>query len=281
MPFFVLISGYFTSKGKESAKFWNSNLNLFLLFLIFSAVSALVNVFVYDKAPFMNFFTPPFALWYLQCMIYWKIIIYYVPDKVLKSTWFIALSFAFSVVPVLVDVNYFSFARCLAFFPFFLLGWICRENHFENTLDNSASKWKWILLTGAFGCCMVAAFLPENLYWAHLPFGASVPKTVLYKVLSWPLALMIPAGIYILMPKGKGIEEGKYTLFYYLFHTILLFPVFDLIVGRLPKNYAVTFIVLVCIVGIIFLLRKVPFLERMMGIGKNIFGKKGENPISI
>lgn len=278
MPFFVLLSGYFTSKGKEPRKFWNSNLNLFLLFLIFSAVSALVNVFVYDKAPFTNFYTPPFALWYLLCMIYWRVAVYYIPEKVLKSPWFIALSFALSVVPVLIDVNYFSFARCLAFFPYFLLGWICRENHFEKTLDNASSKWKWILLAGTFVCCIIAVFLPEDLFWARLPFGASVPKTVLYKVLSWPIALMIPVGVYILMPKNKGIDEGRYTLFYYLFHTILLFPVFDLIVKHLPKNYVVTVIVLVLIVGIIFLLRKIPFLDKMMGIGKNGFGKKMENP---
>lgn len=278
MPFFVLLSGYFTSKGKEPRKFWNSNLNLFLLFLIFSAVSALVNVFVYDKAPFTNFYTPSFALWYLLCMIYWRVAVYCIPEKVLKSPWFVASSFALTFIPVLLNVNYFSFARCISFFPFFLIGWICRESHFETTLDNASRRLKVILLCGAFVSCIMAIFLPEDIYWGHLPIGESVPETLLYKVVSWVIALLIPTGIYILMPKNKGIDEGRYTLFYYLFHTILLFPVFDLIVKHLPKNYVVTVIVLVLIVGIIFLLRKIPFLDKMMGIGKNGFGKKMEKP---
>ncbi len=133
MPLFVFMSGYFTKKN--DSKYYNTLLNLFILYVIFSLVSWGVNIIIYHKPAFVSIFSTPFALWYLLCLIYWKTIITFVPESVLKNWLFISLALGMSVLPLFVKLEYFSLARCLSFFPFFLLGWIAREDKWIEILN--------------------------------------------------------------------------------------------------------------------------------------------------
>ena len=83
IPLFVFLSGYFTKK--HDAKLGRSLLNLFLLYVIFSLISWGVNIIVYHKPAFTSIFRTPFALWYILCLIYWKTILHFTSEAVLKS----------------------------------------------------------------------------------------------------------------------------------------------------------------------------------------------------
>lgn len=273
IPLFVLLSGYFTKKHDE--KLGRSLLNLFLLYVIFSLISWGVNIFVYHKPAFTSIFRTPFALWYVLCLIYWKIILHYTSEKVLKSWWFFIVVWGASVLPLFFMLDYFSLARCLSFFPYFLLGWLAREYHWIEKLDKIPPStcqhvgYLMIVLALSVVCSYLATRVPTSFFWGLNPIKYPSSIIICCKALTWGLAIVNSLTVYLLMPKKNGLKEGQYTLFYYLYHTVLLFPVFDLIVKHLPNNFVMSIVVLGCIILSLFLLRKISFLNKLLIIGKD------------
>ncbi len=268
MPLFILMSGYFTSKNKDTQKFWRSNLNLALLFVIFSAITSCVNVFVYHRPAFRSIFIPHFALWYILCMIYWRLIIHYTPEKVLKSPWFMIGALSVSVLPNIFPLNYCAFSRCLTFFPYFLLGWLCRQYQWIDKLNNLKLGHRNTIIIGSIICCIIAIKIPSGIFWGNTPLDLPLIKILVFKLIACVIALINALTVYIVMPKTKGIKEGQYTLFYYLFHTILLYPCLDMIMRYAPHNMITSVVALACIMIILYLLRKVPILNKLINIGK-------------
>ena len=268
MPLFVFVSGYFTKKNDEMSKFWKINYNFLLLFFIFSIIAACVNVGIYHKPPFKSVFVPHFALWYLLCMVYWRITVRFISNEFIQSRWFVLITFAISILPSLVYLNYFSIARFFCFFPYFLLGYLCNKYSFLLRLDNLSTTKKITVVACGILSCLVAVKIPSGIYWGHEPLTYPVVKIIAFKFIAWSVALINFATIYIIMPKTKGVKEGRYTLFYYLFHTVLLFPVFDIVAKHIPNNIYTTVAILICIVAILYLLRRVKILTKLINIGK-------------
>ena len=273
MPLFVFLSGYFTKK--HDPKFNQTVLNLFLLYVVFCLLSWSVNICVYHKPAFSSIYRTPFALWYLLCLVYWKTIIHFTSESILKGFWFFLIALIVSVLPLFLMLDFFSISRCLSFFPFFLLGWLAKENNWINKFDGFLNESRRnrvnCIIVGcllSLVCCIIAILIPVDIYWGLNPVKYPFFLVLVYKVLSWIIAVVISATIYLLMPKQRGLEEGKHTLFYYLFHTILLFPIFDLLVDYLPYTVFTTFAVLGCVLLSLFLLRKVRFLNALLTIGK-------------
>lgn len=267
MPAFIMLTGYFSSKRTESTKFWKSILNLGALYVVFSVINMLVNVFVYKQPPLASVFIPPFALWYILCMIYWRILLRYIPERVLKSWIFFVVVMCVSIIPCFVLLNYFSIARTIAFFPYFLLGWLCKENQWIDKLNDIHPYLKILIVLCCIPLCYLAADMPRDIFWGCYPLGFSI-QTLGYKVLAWIIALTMAVSIYIVMPKTKAIKEGQYTLFYYLFHTILIYPIFDYLMSITTKSFAMSFVALAGILISLYLLRKIPILNKMLTIFK-------------
>ncbi len=114
----------------------------------------------------------------------------------------------------------------------------------------------------------MAIKIPTGIYWGLNPVDDKFIVVLGCKVLSWIIAIANSIAVYVLMPKTKGVSEGRYTLFYYLFHTILLFPVFDLLVKYIPNTFFSSLVVLLCVVLSLFLLRRIKFLNDLLNIGK-------------
>lgn len=275
MPLFVFMSGYFTKK--YDIKYGRTLWNLFLLYAFFCLISWAVNILVYQKPAFTSIFRTPFALWYILCLIYWKTIIHFTPEFILRSRWFIITSIGASILPILIFLDYFSLARCLSFFPFFLLGWLAQENDwikkltppsiFAYHLKYLQCDRNFIIVMSVF-CCFIAIIIPTGVYWGLKPVDNSIIVIIGGKLLSIVIAAVNSLIVYLLMPQNRGIEEGQYTLFYYLYHTVLLFPIFDLIVKHIPNTYVMTIVVLFSVVFLLFLLRKIRILNKLLLIGK-------------
>ena len=227
-----------------------------------------INVVVYRKPPLDSGFIPPFALWYILSLIYWRIMLYYLPERLLKSWLFFVLAMCVSILPCIVGLNYFSIARTISFFPYFLLGWLCKEYRWNAKLNNLHWSHKIEIVLLCVPLCYLATKMPSDIFLGCYPVGCTVFQVVLYKVLSWVIAFTVSITIYILMPQNKSIKEGQYTLFYYLFHTIMLFPIFDIIMGITKKSFVMSFVALIGILFCLYMLRKIPFLSNMLHIIK-------------
>lgn len=81
MPLFVLLSGHFTKKKslKEQAL---KSLKLLKLFIIFHALDLSIEAYAYGKLPSIgDILYPSFALWYLLCLFYWRVLLSALPNS--------------------------------------------------------------------------------------------------------------------------------------------------------------------------------------------------------
>lgn len=122
MPLFVLISGYFTKRRlfKEQV---TKSLSLLRIFLIFHCLDLFLNWCYCGVIPgWQELIYPSFALWYLLCLFYWRILVSLIPKnwderKVIVMSVIISLLIGF--VPVYGE---FGLHRFFSFMPFFLIG---------------------------------------------------------------------------------------------------------------------------------------------------------------
>lgn len=125
------------------------------------------------------------------------------------------------------------------------------------------------MIVMAMVCCYVATKIPTGFYWGLKPVERPIMFILGCKLLTCVIAVVNSLTVYLLMPKKNGIKEGQYTIFYYLYHTILLFPIFDLIVKRIPNTFLTSFAVLTSVMLLLFLMRKIKYLNKLLTIGKD------------
>lgn len=178
------------------------------------------------------------------------------------------------MLPLLIELDYFSIARCISFFPFFLIGWWVRENKLVEKLEKiiASSSQRVILQTSLFFisiiCCYIATKIPAGFYWGLHPVEYPFLLVIGCKVATWIIAVVNSLAVYIFMPKNKEISEGQNTLFYYLYHTILLYPVFDIINDYLPNTILMSVVVLVGVMVTLYSMARIPLLKKILVVGK-------------
>lgn len=122
MPLFVLISGYFTKKQPLATQFIKS-LRLLRLFIIFQIIDIFIRYIVMREAFSLGqCLYPCFALWYLLCLFYWRILLSIIPQK-WNPKWVITISFLISIAVGFTKINGFmGLHRFFSFMPYFMIG---------------------------------------------------------------------------------------------------------------------------------------------------------------
>lgn len=122
MPLFVFLSGLFSRK-KSFQEQWNSSKKLLRLFIVFQIVDlALSHIFAPHTFSLREFISPCFALWYLLCLFYWRMLLSAIPSSC-KPKWVMCVSVAVCLAIGFVPVgNEFGLHRFFSFMPYFLLG---------------------------------------------------------------------------------------------------------------------------------------------------------------
>lgn len=123
MPLFVLLSGYFT-KRKSISKQFQSSKNLLRLFLIFQSVDLGIQVLSYQDIPSLyRCINPGFALWYLLCLFYWRILVCIIPQNIVPKI-VIIISVAISLLVGFTPIRgEFGLHRFFSFMPYFMIGY--------------------------------------------------------------------------------------------------------------------------------------------------------------
>ena len=266
MPLFVLISGFFTNKNKPPLKFWDQTLNFGLLFIVFNLVTIYIYIYLCDKPPGSYPYIPSFALWYLLCMIYWRTMIWCIPNRILKSKIFFVSVLVLSVIPSIWYVNYLAFSRFLSFAPYFLIGWYLRDTDVVTRISTLSTWKKAVVIMAAAICCICATKIPTGIFWGHEPLQLEIYRTIIYKAAAWLIAIVNSLALFIIVPKTFSIGEGRHTLAYYLLHTLLLFPVLYYVARLLPSNYFVTAAVLLLTLAVLAGLRRISWIKKLLSL---------------
>lgn len=166
---------------------------------------------------------PSFGLWYILCVIYWRIVLCILPDSYLsKPVFVITFSFLLSIlvgfIPITTEL---SFQRAFVFWPFFIIGYYLKRLDAIEQIRREIKLLATIVLLLTLVFCFLYmpvfygsnAFSPENL-WGEMSM----------RIIHIMIAIILCACILIISPTKMGVitNIGQYTLLIYLLHPPLL-----------------------------------------------------------
>ena len=122
MPLFVLLSGYFTRR-KEAGAQWKGSLKLLRLFVLFHIIDLALQSGTSGQMPtWHDIIYPSFALWYLLCLFYWRMLISILPARI-DHRMLVAISVVASLLVGFVPIRgEMGFHRFFSFMPYFFIG---------------------------------------------------------------------------------------------------------------------------------------------------------------
>ena len=148
MPAFVFVSGYFSRK-KPYHEYIKNTRRLVLIYLIFDITYIVLDFVLGSKITIARLLSPSFTLWYILCLIYWRAVLQFLPDKFLNnssliifSTFFLGIIAGF--IPLGTQV---SFQRAFVFMPFFFLGYYVKQYQLLEKMKSLNSSYLILFLS--------------------------------------------------------------------------------------------------------------------------------------
>lgn len=222
MPVFVFISGYLTSLKPNKQKHISWIKHTLLLYIIAQAAHVLMLWLLGSPISWKMVISPQYTLWYLLCLVYWRVLIWTVLKDVNDNVLLIS-SVILAILSGFIPLDQeFSFQRTFAFSPFFFLGVVFKKRDFMAKLEK-ISIWPTLVVL-AIG--LIIAYV--------LPFGMFMPRLhyvnwhkVIIRVVQSSLAFLLCVSI-IRVSRCRFLEVfskfGTYTLWIYIGHSFLVEP---------------------------------------------------------
>lgn len=219
MPLFVLISGYFCNTKCEKAHLFKKTLEIFATYMVFQLVRSLLT----GKHDLYAIISPQYTLWYLLCLVYWRVLVYFMSRYLSLNTILV-----FSVIVCLcagyIHSNALSFQRACSFFPFFVLGLYFRNNPYNilKKIDNSSIVFSviaivicsilYVMMKVGIGINLRQVFMGKHSYTDH--------TDILVRGAWLMISTIISIAVYRLIPDRKHLAKyGGSTLVIYLLHS--------------------------------------------------------------
>ena len=271
MPLFILISGYLTKHPDRQTpqQMWKSVGNILVTLLIFQVISILRFYYLRGDIlqPIRMF---PFGiLWYLMCLIWWRIMLYYTPKPLLnRPLLYLIIAIVVSMLSGIFHFGSFlAVQRTLNFYFFFLLGFYYRQGTFNTPLWHNNKLHAVVLVV-----------LLPLLLWLYPRCGnimngadyytfKDLPEKFLIVTCSVTMSLLV----FNLMREVKWLTSlGIDSLFYYLYHYFIIAFVITPLVDyfNLPLTFPFILIYTAVIIAIIYLMGKIKIFRWLVRPGR-------------
>jgi len=231
MPMFIFISGYFTKDTRKSI------INTAFIYIVWQTIYFFIYKYLLSCNISLNYFYPIWILWYMFALIIWKLIVYFIPFKDIENKkscmCIIVITFGISLICGFIDNigYYFSLSRIVTFFPYFLIGYLSKNNKFNPfDLNKEAKLYRYKLM----GYLIIAVI--SVTYFLHIipinykPFYGSYSYNVgnydmFFKLIWIFFSLSIMFLLYNVVPNKRIniiTKIGSNTLIIYLMHGVII-----------------------------------------------------------
>lgn len=129
MPAFIFVSGFFGKSERSQSK--EAIVKLLFAYFIFNTLLGL-------RMGLDNILLPIYSYWYLLALVLWRLTAKYVSGR--KAAFISSVVVSVAVGFVSVITNTFALARFIAFFPFYLFGFMLPKENAEALRDAGAKK---------------------------------------------------------------------------------------------------------------------------------------------
>lgn len=267
MPLFVFISGNYSRK-KDWKTFWPSIWTLLEPLIIFQAIGLLF--YVSDPLSFRTIFTPWYMLWYLLSLIYWRLMLQMIPDRILRHTKLVLITtFSISILAGFLPFDRFlTIQRTLALMPFFFLGYYMKGRNLY-----LPDKYKLLCVVFLIAILTILFFYPHRIN--DLKFATPYKSFWGAAIRMMVFALAVPmsvAFINVCYHSSWTARQGRMSLQYYIYHALLVPPNSALMIPPLimipeilnvPMTFITAAIIVTCIVGVIAVVLKIPYVKSL------------------
>ncbi|MCQ6274804.1 acyltransferase family protein [Bacillus sp. V3B] len=224
MPAFILISGFFAKGFHKKGYLKKIAKKLIIPYLIFQGIYSLYYFFINEqRAIELDPLNPQWSLWFLISLFCWNVMLLLFTKW--KASFALFLSVALGVFVGYFDEinNYLSLSRTFVFFPFFLLGYYLKKEHFERLLD---FKFRYISLF-IFILLFVAFYLLPDFDYKWLfgskPYNAldhSYLNGGIVRLAVYGLTLMAILSFLAWVPRQRYFftKWGTSSIYVYLLH---------------------------------------------------------------
>lgn len=279
MPLFIFISGYFSRK-KDKNDFWPSIWKLLEPLIIFQIIALL---FYVDSLSISikRILNPWWMLWYLLSLIYWRLILQIIPDKILKHKKLILIStLCISILAGFLPFNrVLSLQRTLAFMPFFFLGY-----YMKGKILYLPDKYKPFCAVFLIVILIILSFYPQRMYFLHHATPYDSISGAAIRMIFFAIAIPMSIAFINVCYKTHWIaRQGRLTMQYYIYHALIIpsnsaviIPPLILIADKLniPMTFiTAVFIIIVTTIGIGFIL-KIPYVKMLTNPSLFFMNKK-------
>ncbi|WP_203362138.1 acyltransferase family protein [Bacillus sp. REN10] len=231
MPAFVLVSGFFAKSFYKKGYVKKTAQKILLPFFTFQIIYSIFYFYLYETRSFeLDLLIPHWSLWFLLSLFFWNVLLL-ISVKWLKLPASILLPFTFiagvtvSCIPHHLDV--LSFARTFVFFPFFLVGYYLKKEHFQFL---SRKMIKIPLLLSAILIFFVAYTHSDfdfNWFFGSISYAdlsVTNGEGMITRIVLYVLNFIMIAFFFAFVPKKKFFFTawGKNTLYVYLLHGFII-----------------------------------------------------------
>lgn len=281
MPLFIIISGYFSKRKQEREVFIRDSLRLLETFVFLHLLSIVYELLSQGDINLSKILVPGFASWYILCLLIWRCVLRFIPDKWLEAPYYcflltIVVSLSAGYIPV---GGVLAIQRSFSMFPFFILGFLLNKyNCFNRIKVKSIFGLLFLLIF------VIVVFRYNNIgdmgdgnnefhnvmhctyhYYKGKDF---ISHPLFYRFLYILLSTIISFAVISVIPRhnlGFVTEEGRFTLFYYFWHSI----VFNMILvafsfASVENNSFSLFVGSILVMFILYSIRKSRILKMLM-----------------
>jgi fucose 4-O-acetylase-like acetyltransferase len=231
MPAFILVAGLFAKGFYKEGYIGKLAKKLILPYIVFQLIYTIYYHFLYDKTTFeLHPLDPHWSLWFLISLFCWNALLYvFIKWFKFKPAMGLTVAFAIGLLIGFVEEisTYLSLSRTFVFFPFFLLGYYMKKEHFDYFKTSKARISAGILFVMVFlGMYFVPEFSDKWLLGSK-PYGDFEWNDVIslgVRAIVYFLNILMIFSFYTFVPTKEQFftNWGRNTLYVYLLHGFII-----------------------------------------------------------
>ena len=269
MPLFIFISGRF-SQIRDRKRYMRSIWRFLETLLVFQ----IIYVVLLEKWDVRYLITPDYHLWYLLSLAYWRLMLYYLPERWLSHRCLVlVICFVISLSAGFIDVGEpLSLQRTLTHLPFFMLGYYTSDIDIRKYIN----KIPFLVAAGALFAvfCLFFFVLQESysyVFYGSIPYWTdNWPETFtrfLCRCLFLPSAIVMSVLVMRVVSAWKTLAKwSSVTLFVYIYHPLLSQGLLKQTTanGLIPKSDFMLLVYAIVITALLVFLSRYKVLQLLM-----------------
>lgn len=263
MPLFIFISGYYTKVTDWGGYFGRGVLRLLETLAVFTLFHFFISYLQGKPFRISAIIYPRWTLWYMVSLIWWRILLYYIPKKIRDNYgMLITIGVLVCLIAGFIPIDTgLSFQRTFSFLPFFLVGYVAgKEKIVDNLRINMRVAVTFLIMMGIV-FFILNSKMNDYFFqkWSYFHYNSAIIGLCVRAGWLFCVTVMSICFLSVVPQKEyKWTHFGQITLFIYMWHSIILswrFIMRD--TYALPTNFPFCMLYAIVVIAIVYFMSKV------------------------